>query len=66
MRTIPDIYSVVPGGRYNTAAVASLLAVSRHTVSRWADAGALRSHRGANGRRWFYGKDLQFFIISDF
>jgi predicted site-specific integrase-resolvase len=66
MRTIPDIYSVEPGGRYNTAAVASLLAVNRHTVSRWADAGALRSHRGANGRRWFFGKDLQTFMISYF
>lgn len=66
MRTIPDIYSVEPGGRYNTAAVASLLAVNRHTVSRWADAGELRSHRGANGRRWFFGKDLQNFIISNF
>lgn len=66
MRTLPDIYSVEPGRRYNTAAVASLLAVSRHTVSRWADAGTLRSHRGADGRRWFFGQDLRFFIISYF
>ncbi len=43
---------------------ARLLGVSPDTVRRWADAGRVRTHRDAGGRRLIDGRDLAAFSVE--
>jgi excisionase family DNA binding protein len=54
--------SGVPGAVLTTGQAARLCAVDPKTIARWADAGHLRSHRTAGGRRRMLACDIRAFM----
>ncbi|MCA9581336.1 MAG: response regulator [Myxococcales bacterium] len=54
--------SVAPSAYFTTSQAAQLCVVDPRTIARWTDAGLLRSHRTAGGRRRIVRSDLLAFM----
>ncbi len=58
----PDYHASMASATYGPKQVADLLGVSIDTVRRWADAGRLKTRRGAAGQRLIDGVELARFL----